>query len=157
MATIKELVERIETRLFLAAGLDVQIHAEDQIVEMLRGVYNTLFDDFFDPNYTLYMQATLDGTTGKVVEDLSTIILRYQDIHSVFWDTDETPLPRVTPGTNPSRIRRRSILPSGEASSVFRLYPNDETGPVHIWYKTKIANNIWDDNEYDTQINLDDE
>lgn len=157
MATIKELIERIETRLFLASGLDVQTHAEDQIVEMLRGVYNTLFDDFWYPDHTLFMSATLDGSTGQVIEDLSTKILRFQDIHSVFWDHDQTPLPRILPGTSIGRIRTRSIMPSGDPRSVFRLFPNDETGPVHIWYKTKIDKSVWDDNNFDTVINFDDE
>lgn len=157
MASIKQLIERIETRLFMVAGLDVQIHAEGQIEEMLRSTYNTLFDDFWDPEYTLYTSAMLNGTTGEVTTDLSTMILRYKDIHTVYWNEDEDPLPRVSPGASFGRIRRRSMMPSGKAETVFKVVPSDETGPVHIWYRTRIADDIWDDQKYDTPINMDDE
>lgn len=157
MATIKQLIERIETRLFMVAGLDVQIHAEGQIEEMLRGVYNSLFDDFWYPEFTLFCTAQLNGTTGEVTEDLSTKILRFKDIHTVYWDEEEDPLPRLTPGASLSRVRTRCIMPSGNPQSVFKLYPVDETGPVHIWYRTRIADDVWENQKYDTIINMDDE
>lgn len=157
MATIKSLIERIETRLFMLPGLDVQIHAEGQLEEMLRGVYNTLFDDFWHPDYTLFRSSTIDATTGQVTDDLSNIVLRYKDLHTVYWDEDEDPLPRVTPGASLGRIRRRSIMPSGDPKTVFKVVPVGETGPVHFWYRTKIADTVWENQDYDTVINMDDE
>lgn len=157
MATIESLIERIEKRLFLVSGIDVQLHAEDQLIEMLRGVYDTLFDDFWYPEYTYFMSGTLDGTTGQITADIDTQILRYKDIHSVFWDEDEVPLPQVMPGTSLNRIRRRSVMPSANPQKVFKVVPVDETGPVHIWYRTKIADSVWEDNELDTQIPFDDD
>ena len=157
MATIATLITRVETRLFMVAGLDVQIHAEGQLEEMIRGVYNTLFDDYWHPEYTLYMDATLDGVTGQVTTNLTDKIRRFKDIHTVYWNEDEDPLPKVTPGTSLGRVRRRSIMPSGIPASVFKMVPSDETGPVHIWYRTKIADSVWDNQEYDTEINMDDE
>lgn len=158
MATIKSLIERIEKRLFLVAGLDVQIHAEEQLTEMLRGAYNTLFDDFWYPDYTLYMTAQLNGTTGEITTDVSNVILRYADINSVYWDEDERPLPRVAPGAAVGRIRTRSIMPSGDPETVFKLIPEDTTGPVHIWYRTRISDDIWEAMDYEnTTINMDDE
>lgn len=157
MATIKQLIERIETRLFLVAGLDVQIHAEGQIEEMLRGVYNSLFDDYWSPEHTLHITAQLNGTTGEVLTDLSTLILRYQDIHTVFWDEDENPLPRVTPGTSIGRVRSRSMMPSGNPTTVFKVIPPDTTGPVHIWYRTRISDDVWENNDFDHVINMDDD
>lgn len=157
MATIQELVERIETRLFLASGLDVQTHAEDQIIEMVRSQYNFLFDDHFDIDHTYVMQQTLDGTTGQVTGDLSADILRFQDINCVLWDQDETPLPVLTIGANPSFVRRRCITASSNKTKVFRMVPPDETGPVWIWYRTRLANSVWSDAQYDTEVPLDDE
>lgn len=157
MATIKTLIERVETRLFLVAGIDVQIHAEGQLEEMLRGVYNTLFDDFWHPDYTFYMSGTLDGTTGQIGTDLTDIVRRYKDLHTIYWGEDELPLPRVSPGASLSRIRRRSVMPSSDPSKVFTIVPVDTTGEVHFWYRTKIADAVWEDQEYDTPINMDDE
>lgn len=157
MATIKTLIERVETRLFMVAGLDVQIHAEGQLEEMLRGVYNTLFDDFWHPEYTLFMSADLDGVTGQVTTNLTNTILRFKDIHTVYWNEDEDPMPKVTPGTSLGRVRSRSIMPSGIPATVFKVIPTDTTGPVHIWYRTKLADSVWEDQEYETEINMDDE
>lgn len=157
MATIEQLVERIETRLFMVSGLDVQIHAEEQIVEMLRGVYNTLFEDFWYPEFTYPMTVTLNGTTGEPTTDISAQVLRYKDIHSVYWDEDEQPLPRVTPGSSIGRIRTRSVAPSGNEASVFKIIPADTTGPVHIWYRTRIADSVWDNRQYDTVVPMDDD
>lgn len=157
MATIKSLIERVETRLFLVSGVDVQIHAEGQIEEMIRSTYNTLFDDFWDQNYTYFITTTLDGTTGEVVEDLSTLITRYQDINTAYWDTDETPLPRVSPGASLSRIRTRAIMPSANPTKVFKMVPATETGSVHLWYRTRLTDDIWETQNYDTQIMMDDE
>lgn len=155
MATIEALIERIQTRLFLAAGIDVQIHAEDQLAEMIRGVYETLFDDFWYPEYTFFRTETLDGVTGHTVADLNDDILRFKDIHSVFWDEDEVALPKVTPGTSYNRIRRRSIAPSSDPDKVFKLVPADETGEVHIWYRKRIADSVWDNQLFTTDIPFD--
>lgn len=157
MATISELIQRIETRLFMAAGLDVQIHAEDQIIEMIRGVYDTLFDDFWYPEYTFFMDATLDGVTGQVTADLSASILRYKDIHSVYWDEDEDPIPGITPGSAVNRIRTRCIMPSTSPQKVFKIIPVDTVGDVHLWYRTKIADIVWEDQQFDTVFPFDDD
>lgn len=157
MATIQKLVERIETRLFLVSGIDVQTHAEDQILEMLRHKYNVLFDDHWSSEYTFPLVATLDGTTGTVTTDLSTKILRYSDINCVLWDQDETPLPRLPIGANPANTRMRCIAPSSDPTKVFQVFPNTETGPLVIWYRTRIADSVWDDAEYSTIIQMDDE
>lgn len=157
MATIQQLIERIETRLFLLPGLDVQIHAEGQLEEMLRGVYNQLFEDFWYPEFTYFMSSTLDGVSGKLVDDISSKVKRFADISTVYWDEDEEPLPRVLPGTALNRVRRRSILPCSDPKSVFQVVPADETGPVHFWYRTRIADEVWDNQLYDTVINFDDD
>ena len=157
MATIEQLIERIEERLALVSGLDVQIHVEDRLVEMLRHKYNVLFDDFWDVSNTYYRTETLDGSTGQISGDISSVILRYADIHSVFYDSDDDPLPQVSLGTNPSRIRTRCIVPSSDSTKVFKVLPVDTAGDVHIWYRTKLADSVWETPTYSTEVPMDDE
>lgn len=157
MATITQLIERVEQRLFMLPGLDVQIHAEGQIEEMLRSRYNELFDDFWFIEYMQLITSNLNGTTGEIVDNVSEIILRYKDIHSVYFDEQDNPLPMVTGAIAPSRIRTRSIMPSGKPESVIKVMPATETGPLHIWYRTRIADKVWEEQKYDTPINMDDE
>ncbi len=157
MATIEELVERVEKRLFLAAGIDVQTHAEDQIVEMIRGVYNTLFDDFWYPEYTKYMTLTLDGTTGNHTGDVSEQIRRFKDIHSVYYDTCDTPLPMLSIGGAIDEINTECVVPSDDPKKVFSILPIDSDLPVTVWYRTRIADSVWDNDEFNTQIPFDDD
>jgi hypothetical protein len=158
MATIEQLVTRIETRLAMVAGLDVQIHAEDRLIEMLRHKYNTLFDEFWDNDTTEFLSTTVVGATGYVTEDLTTLIKRFSDIHSVYYDQDERPLPQVALGINPARIRTRSVMPDNDPEHVFKIVGTGISNvPVGIWYRTKIDDAVWNDGFYDTQINMDDE
>lgn len=157
MATINQLIVRIEERLALAAGLNVQIHAENRLIETLRSSYNILFDDFWWPEYTKSATYTLDGTTGQITTDVTNIIRRYADIQYVYYDQDEHPLPHLQRTTNPARIKTRCITPSGDPETVFKVYPVDTTGNVHVWYRTRIADSVWEDSEFDTEINMDDE
>jgi hypothetical protein len=156
MATIGQLIERLETRLQLASGLDTQILYENKIVEMIRSTYNGLFDEFWFPDYTLY--ATFDlQADGLVSEDLTNVIRRYDDIHSIYYDEEDKPLPRLLPGTNPNRLRTRCVVPHGDPAKLFRVFPLDEPAPLHVWYRTRIPDSVWESGNYDEVINMDDE
>jgi len=157
VATINQLIERTEQRLFLAAGLDVQIHAENQLIEMIRGVYTTLFEDFWYPEFTYYRVETLDNTTGVITGDISTYVLRYKDINSVYWDQEAVPLPQVAVGSPMVNLRRKSIGPSSDRTKVFQVFPADTTGPVGIWYRTRINDAIWEAQDFDNEFPFDDE
>lgn len=156
MATINQLMMRIEKRLFLAAGIDVQVHAEDQIIEMIRGIYDTLFDDFWYPEYTYEMTSDLDGTTGHIVDNISNKVRRFKDIHTVYYNQDDRPLPLIKPGTSVDRTRTRGILPSANTEKVFTMVPRDTQGPLHFWYRTKLPDSVWEDLQFDTEIPFDD-
>lgn len=158
MATIEQLVTRIETRLALVAGLDVQIHAEDRLIEMLRHKYNTLFDEYWDHTRTLFLSTTVNPATGYVAADLTTLIRRFDDIHSVYYDQDDLPLPQLAVGINPNRVRTRCITPDSDPSHVFKIVGTGVSAVgVGIWYRTKIADAVWTDGIYETEINMDDE
>lgn len=156
MATIEQILRRVEIKLELAEGIDVQIHAEDKMLESIRTVYERLFNKNWWRNLMQNETLTLDGTTGQVVGDLSNRILRYDDIHSVFFDTDTRPLTLMTFGQNNSRVRYRAIAPSSDKTKVFKVVPADSVGPVNIWYRTRIAPSVWEQGQYDTEIPFDD-
>lgn len=158
MATIEQLVTRVELRLALAAGFDVQVHAEDRIIELIRHKYNVLFDDHWWLDYMTLETMTLDGTTGKVTTDLTEKIRRFSDIHSAYYDTDDYPMPRLSTVVNPTKFRVRAIFPlPNEPTRVFQVRPINTTGDVHVWYRTKLADSVWEDGTYDTEVNMDEE
>lgn len=157
LATIEQLMARIEKRMFVASGLSVQLHMEDGLLEMLRSGYNLLFDDFWTPEYSLSRVETLDGTTGQVTNNLSNVIRRYKDVHSVIPYGCTVPLSKLPAGTDISDISERCITPSADPQKVFKVLPADTTGTVTIWYRTRIADSVWDDVVTSTEVNMDDE
>lgn len=157
MATIKSLVERLETRLALVAGLDVQIHAEDRLIEFIRSEYIKVFEDHWMDDVIRNVTRTLDGTTGTVTTGLDTLIYKYKDIHSVFYDSDDDPLPRLVKGTNPSRIQMRCMGPSNDPLTVLKVYPIDLAGDIHIWYRSRVPDTAWTDGTYTTDLVIDEE
>lgn len=157
MTTIAELLERVQTRLFLLSGLDIQIHAETQLIEMLRGCYNTLFQDFWYPEFTYPMVQTLDGTTGQVTANLSNEIFRFADIHSVLLGTSTTPLPFLSIGTNVSQVSRTCVAPSTDPQKVFKIFPVTENDVVTIWYRKKLADSVWTEPNLPAIMNFDDD
>lgn len=157
MATIEQLITRIESRLALAAGLDVQVGAEDRLIEALRHKYTILFDDFWHRRYMNFKSLPLDGVTGTVAVDLSADIKSFDDINGIYYDQDEKPMPQLDIGTNPASYRTRCVFPNSDPQKVFTVYPLDTTGTVYFWYRTKLGEDVWDTPLYNTEINMDDE
>lgn len=156
MATIEQIYNRCLSLLELQVGLDVQEHAEDKIIEIIRGVYQQLIDERWWDEFLFDETYELDGTTGAVVDDISDKILRFNDIQSVFLGDDSKPLPKMTMGQNTARVRSHVIRPHPNAEKVFRVYPKDTVGRVNVWYRPRLADSVWDNREYDTEVPLDD-
>lgn len=144
MATISKLIEDTEKLLSMAAGIDVQIHVEDRLSLILQQNFTMLFDEFFWDDYTSYDTFTLDGTTGKITGTVAGKIIRFVDIHSVYYEKENVPLPRVRISENPTLIRRRSFGPYNleKPTHVFKVFPVDTSGDIHVWFRTLP---IWND------------
>lgn len=147
--TLEQLITRVEQRLFLAAGLNVQLNVEDGFVEMARHKYTVLVDDLWLDDYMEMQTFTLDGTTGRVTDDLAAAFLtKGKDIKCIFYDQDDIPLPRLSQGTNPTQVRRTCVrfVPesSPNADKVFQIYPISTSGQVHVWFRTRLADGEWD-------------
>lgn len=137
MATLGELITRVQNLLSLAGGLNVQTYAQPKIVEFIQMGYNTLFIKRFWRDYTKVEKFTLDGTTGRVTADLSTKIKSFGDIEYIFYKDYATPLPIAPSNRAPDMIRQLSFSNSGIASCPFTIYPMDNTGDVWVTYRTK--------------------
>lgn len=159
MPTVASILTRVEKRISMAAGVDVQTHAEDQLLEMLRHKYNILFDDIWWYDYLTLETFTLNGTTGLITGTVANKIRRFNDIHSVFLGGNGRPLPLLNIGSNPSLYVGESIAPyAADATKVFKVYPIDRAEDVHVWYRTRISDDEWDIAVAETTtINMDDE
>lgn len=136
MATVQAIITKVYERLSLGAGLDVQTYADSKVLAMLQHKFDVLFDSLYWPAYTTVGEEfTLDGVAGRVTEDLSAKIKRFEDIHSIYYENEASPLPNSSLNVNPRLIRRRGILP--DATKVFRVVPATTTGTVIVTYRTK--------------------
>lgn len=158
-ATVAELITRVEKRLALASGMDVQIHAEDKLLEMLRHMYNVLFDDHWWLDALSMTSYTLDETAGLVTEDVSDKIKRFVDINSVFYEGLARPLPTLPIRTNPTLFTGNAIAPyAADKTKVFKVYPVTLSGSVHVWHRTRMEADDWDLAKAETTtVNIDDE
>jgi hypothetical protein len=77
----------------------------------------------------------LDGTTGVVTTNLSDKIRRFSDIHSVYFDQSNRPLPMAPVAVNYSQIRARSLQPVN-TNKIFRVVPVTTVGSVYVNYRT---------------------
>lgn len=158
MATIGVLIARIEARMALAAGLDVQVIEEPRLLEMLRHKYNTIFDEVWWLDTMTIETFTLDGTTGLINEDVTNKINRFIDIHSVFYSHDPHPLPTIQIGTNPNLNRHRSVGPyTTDATKMFKVYPITLSEDINVWYRTRLRDEQWEEDNDETEVNMDDE
>ena len=157
MASINEIIERAETRLFLVTGLDVQIHAEDQIAEMVRQTYNKMVDTLWTSDLMDFLELKLNGETGEIVGTLANVIHYYRDIHSVFLRDSQTRLAQIVPGAFHMHNRVVGVMASGEPRTVFKVVPKDTNSEVVVWYRRRVANDVWTRMKFDTELGVDDE
>jgi hypothetical protein len=158
MATIGTLIARTEARLALASGLDVQVIDEPRLLEMLRHKYNTMFDEEWWLD-TLTLEAfTTDGITGHITGDVTDKINRFMDINSVFYNQNPNPLPLIKIGQNPIVRRNPAVGPyTTDPTKMFTVYPIDVTATLNVWYRTRLRDDQWEEDNDDVEVVMDDE
>ena len=158
MATIEEMLVRVQTSLSMAAGINVQTHAEDRLINTIRKAYNFMFDMQWWDEFLIVETFTLDGSTGMITGDVSAKIGRFIDIHSIYYENDSHQIPRLSSSENPLSLYDRRIAPVNSATKRFRVYPITTTGDVTVRYRTRITDATWDDVSAfsTTEINMDD-
>jgi len=158
MATIGTLIARVQTRIALASGLDVQIVDEPRMLEMLRSRYNTLFDQNWWIDYLTLGTYNLDGTTGLITGDVTGLINRVADIQGIFYNDDTDPLPMIKFNTNPRHSRRTAWAPfASNPAKMFKIYPIDQEAEINVWYRTRLTDEQWEQDNDETEVNMDDE
>ncbi len=138
---VSALVVRVEKRLRLVAGVSAQLYAEDTILHSIQTSFDRLFKIRWWPMYSTYSTWTLDGTTGKVTTDLTTLVKEFTDLRRIWYDVDSSPLMRFPSDLRPENVTgttARYWEPlKQEIDRVFRIIPILTTGDVHAHYRTK--------------------
>lgn len=147
MATLAELITRVQSLLSLAGGLGVQTYAQPKIVEFIQMGYTTLCNKRFWNDYTQTAMFTLDGTTGKVTADLTNVIKSFKDIQYIWYEDYANPLSKVPNNRYGSIVRQLGFGNSGIASCPFIIYPVDNVGNVYVRYRTRATTPFTEDQE----------
>lgn len=146
------LIQRTIRRIGQVSGTSVQVYAEELIGEMIQHKFDVLFEEQWWSQFMHWLDGTLDGTTGVVTVNVATLVdgnsvdiglKRFEDIHSIFPDKDNRPLPRFPDFVNPDNVTGvtpRYIEADGNEQKVFKLYPVTATGLVKIHYRSKPNN-----------------
>lgn len=162
MSTIGTLIARVEARIALAVGLDVQIVDEPRLLEMLRSKYNSLWDETWWIDYMTLAKYDLD-TNGLIIGDVTNLINRFVDIHSVFYNELADPIPILKFNLNPNHSRRPCLAPyTSDKTKMFRVIGSSGSGSttpasVNVWYRTRLRDDQWEQDNDETEVNMDDE
>lgn len=144
MTTVDGAVRRVTTLLSQVSGENVQLYAEDKIIDMLQNSYNSLFDKLWWPNRMRRETKTLNGTSGEVTVAF-TALTRFDDIKHVYREGISVPLPEIQLNRNPDVITGTTVRGyeySATAGKFFKCYPIASTDNVIVHYREKQADFI---------------
>ena len=158
MITFGDLTEKVLQRLSLVEGLDAQIYAEPRIQLAIQHKFDTLFREYWWPQYmTEQEQYVLDGTSGVITGSLEDKLNDWRDLQCIFWDGSATPLPMAPKNVRDIDIGYPCIRwQATNKEKMFRILPATTVGNVWLSYRTYPKQFEEDDEEIhlDTQCML---
>lgn len=122
MALMSDLVNDVTAELRFGSGVGVQIHLEDSISRNISRCYRTLMKKYIWRDYHIVTPLIIDATTGQPTTSLTGILTNYSNIIAVFPENDTNPFQFAPVVSNPTLLRRPSLVHSGGAG-VFTVYP----------------------------------
>jgi hypothetical protein len=139
MTTFGEIVTKVLQRLSLVEGLDAQIYAEPRIQLAVQHKFDTMFREYWWPEYTTYQdEYVLDGSTGNITGDLTDKLNDWRDLHSVLSENSSKPLPILPLNTRITDIQAPTIVWTiSNPSKMFYIAPKTTSGKVWLTYRTK--------------------
>lgn len=153
--SIEEIINNIERGLYLAAGTDVQIHAEDTLLFALQAAYTMYIEDSFAYSNLHFRTDPIDSATGKIVGSYVDDCRKFCDIHSLYAGQNPQELQRLSPRTNPLAIRASNlVMQDNDPSKLFKLI-NCDTDSVSIWYRKRLPDSVWTDQRLETVVDID--
>ena len=131
--TVQQLLSIIERMLYQAAGVDVQVYAQDIIVDKINQAFIRCFEAKFWPQFLVREVRTVDGVTGQVTVPF-TSITTWEDVYRVFRTGSQKPLAIMPDSYNllslPTGTVSRFIAPS--ITSIFTVYPLEASDEILV-------------------------
>lgn len=151
--TLRQAIDRTLIRLQIAAGLDVQVYAEEPLKEIINHKIDALFNLAFWPQFTTFGD-TISIISGSPSADISPKIKRFEDIRHLYLPNDPDPLPRIANLVNPSMVTMPCFAPIADPTKVFKVWGRYVDTQVYVTYRTKPALPVLDTDviNFDEQI-----
>ena len=142
---IRDIVNAVITDLSQVPGVATQIYSSGRIQQHVQDAFLLEFEDFWWPDYMAYVQSPLDGTTGRLTQDLIGplgAVTEYRDIASVWPVGLNRKLRELPQSVNPTVIAGGSntwyMMPDYVASArPFKVIPETSTGSVVAWARQR--------------------
>lgn len=164
MVLFDDVIQRVIRRISQVPGTSVQVYAEERIGDMVQHKFEVLFEEVWWNQFLHWKTATLDGVTGVVTIDLSTLVngnndpiglKRFEDIKKVIPGTRSKGLKLFPESLNPDNLTGatpRYLEAVGDSEKVFRVLPITATGNLNIRYRARPADfALGDDIDFDAQ------
>lgn len=136
--TLEELVQNTLQEIVQVPGTSVDIYSQDRIASAIIANFEMLFDEFFWHQYTDWYTWTLDGSTGRVTNDISSVLTRYEDIDKIRVPNREQDLQEFSDESAPAEFTGTTpLFYMSDAIKVFKIVPPTSTGDVYVRCRTK--------------------
>lgn len=139
MTTVRVIVNEATRRLRQTSGTHVQQYTEPQLVDIVNGIFVSIFERYNFSLYHRFSAFNLTGIDGYLLEDMSSFIKQPNDIIRIMDDNDVT-IDKTKFVVNPLRLVGTRPLAYSYDSNPQRLlqfYPLEATGIVYIHYKAR--------------------
>lgn len=131
-ATIRQIVNEALTVVGEVSGPGVQLYEDDRMKDDAIRAFNMMFKKYNWHQYLQWFQVTLDGLTGKIVEEPFARIMDFEDFVAVFRNLESVPLPIAPAKMNPFS------LASGSSSRPVFWTSMNATDPDYVKKKLLI-------------------
>ena len=132
MATLQQLITKVERLIAQSAGTAVQTYAEPRIAQHLQDSFNGLFLKVWWPQFMTWETLALNGSTGE--PSSVPAVRRFVDIRAIFRADSNRRLPLPPGDSNPLLYTGTDPLFAEGITGdrVFRVWPFTATGSVVV-------------------------
>lgn len=139
--TLTELISETQKLLYQQAGIGVQVYSQDNIAQKIVHGFDFLFtnDDYKWKRFEVYVEKTLDGTTGRPTTVVSEIT-SFDDLYSVYRADSDFKLTKFSTERNPYNVTGGT--PSqymADATHLIRVVPFTSTGDIVLFGRQRPA------------------
>jgi len=142
--TLQNITNSVLTKLSMEYGTSVQPYAERRIKAYIQDVFDLIFYKRYWSQFSSWQTGTLDGVTGVVTSDLTSVLLHWNDLQKVVKDKENVALPSIIPESNPYTLTGTTpkyVAPLATVK-IFKIYPVTSVGNIQFYIRTKPSNFI---------------